>query len=343
MPHAFVDTMANNADYVRLLDRVKGLPGVQYASLVASVPFGKKLGWSFDAPDVDRTKTKEAWYCFPVTDEYFRTLGVQLVRGRAFDPSDGADAAGVVVINQALAQFLWPDQDAVGKVVQFRRDRVSAQIIGIAKDSHIGSLTNESRVHSLQFYLPLSQYLHWHAQSGAISGLLVRTDGKAYGSSDLAKSLRSLSDAAYISVRSLDDFVEPFRLPWKLGALMFGLLGVLAFLVAAIGLYSQLSFMARQRTQEIGIRMAMGASIGDIWGLVIRESLSLVTFGIGAGLIAAIALARLIQDLLFGITATDAASFLIVGVLLGAVSLAASIVPALRACRVPPMTALREL
>jgi predicted permease len=323
--------------YRRLSDRVRQLPGVQ------SVGYGSHAPLSFEIRDTrmalegqDATDEK-SW---PSVDTatvgpgYFETLRISVVRGRTFTEYDTPESSKVVVINEAMARQFWPGGDALGKRLRFKGEQGYYQVVGIVRNGKYRTLGEDPRSY---LYKPLLQSYE------SSQMLFARAAG----------NLPTLLPAIRAEVRALDERVTLIRLQTlaettstslllpRIGIVVFGLFGLLGLVLATVGIYGVISYATSQRTQEIGIRMALGAERRQIFRLVLGQGLYLTLIGVGVGLGAAFALTRGIAVVLYGVSPTDAATFTSVSVLFLMVALLAAYVPARRATRVDPLRALR--
>ena len=325
------------AFYRELLSRVASQPGVESASLVRFA----QLGFSFAQGQVfAEGKTGEgdegASTGFNVVGpRYFETMGTRLVRGRDFAEADREGAPGVVVVNETLARMLWPDEDALGKRLSFEGARGPfLEVVGVARDGKYRSLGDRSRPY---VYRPLMQSYEPKMT------LVVRTSGEPAALAGAVRGqLRALDPNLPVAeMRTLAEQFDLSLLPSRVAAWTLGAFGLLALALAAIGVYGVVSYSVAQRTREIGVRVALGASRRDVLRLVLGEGLKMVAAGLGVGLLLALAATRLVAGFLYGVTASDPVTFAGVPVLLGAVALAAGYLPARRATKVDPMKALR--
>jgi ABC-type antimicrobial peptide transport system permease subunit len=232
-----------------------------------------------------------------------------------------------------LARKVWAGADPIGQCVKVDVDTMPcSQVIGVAKDVRWGSLGDEDR---MQIYVPMRL-----DDSG---WLFVRTAGDAARLAEpLRKELqRLMPGAAYVNVRPVSVTLDPILRPWRLGATMFTLFGVLALVVASIGLYGVIAYSVTQRTHEMGVRAALGARRGDLLRLVVGEGMRIAVIGIILGAAASLAAGKFLSALLFGVTARDPGTFVVVATVLLAVAAVASVIPAWRAARADPTTALR--
>ena len=329
------------------LTRIEALPGVKSASAISTLPIGATSGrvnFSFVAEgrQVREGQDPNAYYR-SVSPGYFQTMSIALAAGRYFTGHDNETAQRVAIINRRMAQRIWPDQDPVGKRVRWSDGPWSSgepqwmTIVGVVADVKQYGLEREEE---LAIYVPYAQKTtawRWLA-------VVVRTDAEP------ASLSRAVTGEIHAVDRNLPVYlVQPMEkiLSESLGArrfntLLLGVLAALALTLAALGIYSVISYSVSQRTREIGIRTALGAQKGDILRLVLRQGLGLTLVGVVGGLIASVALTRLLSILLYGISATDALTFTSVAMMLMVVALLACYIPARRATKVDPMVALRN-
>jgi predicted permease len=322
----------------RALERVARLPGVGAASSIAGVPFWSAYSYRLRAPGRDTmpTTTTGGPIANVVSDDYFEVLGVDLVRGRTFDAQDARTAPPVMVVSESFARALWPDRDALGQCMHVDESAACVEVVGVVEDASRGNLIEDV---TYQYYLSFEQ----RVVSRRPEGLLVRVQGDMASVSAAVQQAMLAEDSRVRFVRStpLEEMLGAELRKWQLGATMFTLFGALALLVAAIGLYSVLAFDVAQRVREIGLRTALGATTGTIMSLVLTRALRISVAGIVMGSVAALVLAPRLQAMLYGVQPRDPLTFMVVAVTLAAISVAAAGVPALRAARVDPNTALR--
>jgi putative ABC transport system permease protein len=278
-----------------------------------------------------------------VSPQYFAVLRVGIERGRVFTDTDDAGAPPVVLINRALARRYWPDADPIGQQIWLGKpmgpsnaEAAPRQIAGIVGDIRDTSLAEPPEP---TVYIPYAQ-----APSADGASFLVRTERAPLLSVAGARiAIRGLdADLPLTSVRELRDLVGSSTAEWRFRAVLLGWFGALAVCIAAIGVYGVISYSVAHRTQEIGVRLALGAVRRDVLSLVVWQGLQTTLWGIGVGLAAAYGLARMIASMLYGVSATDPVTFGSTAVLLVLVGLAACYVPARRAMQIDPMTALRD-
>lgn len=323
----------------QVVERAQSLPGVTSAALasgtpMAASPFARSYLREGETPRPGQAKTFVS--VESVTPRsYFQTMGIPLLEGRDFLPTDVAGSQKVMIVNQTWARHAWPGQDPVGKRVRFTGDTDYTQVVGLAKDSKYFTLSEDPTDFA---YFPLAQY------PATALGLVVRTAGNP------SIVLNAMRDAMHglnpqLAVRQVEAAEAPIQQSlWmaQMGATLLGALALLATLLAAIGIYGVMSYGVRQRSRELGIRIALGASARQVFGLVMRGGMSLVVIGIGIGIVGALLLARLVATLLFGLQPADPTTFLGYSLLFLAIAGVASFIPARRATRVDPIQTLRN-
>jgi predicted permease len=318
--------------YAEVLRRLDALPGVQSVALVNLVPMGGRIN-SRDI--VPRPGAALVSVNFNVVSEgYFQTIGLPLVRGRGFNPGDRENAPGVAVINEQMARRFWPGEDPLGKQFQLQRPPRLVEVIGIVRD---GRFRNYRAALRPCFYLPLAQ--NYQRQMS----LEVRAAGNAMALGAAARHEIRALDSKMITgeMLTLQAHRDGAMGQERLSAALLAGVGVLALSLAAIGLYGVLAFSVAQRTREIGLRIALGATRGKVLRSITVQGLMLISTGACLGLGAALSVTRLVSSLLYGITATDRLTYAAATFVLSAVGLAATYLPARRATRIDPMEALR--
>jgi putative ABC transport system permease protein len=316
---------------------VRELPGVTHVSLAESVPFYSNESRGLWVPGVDSIRRRGRFVLQAGGPEYFMTLGTRILRGRAFDESDRMSSPGVVVVSEGMARAIWETDDPIGKCIRIgAEDAPCTTVIGVAEEMRLRTLTD---AREYTYYLPATQYdLPMSPQ------LFARIQGEA---ADFVEPIRrrlqrEMPGSAFSSAMPLDRLIDPQRRSWKFGATMFVAFGGLALVLAAIGLYSLIAYDVAQRTQELGVRLALGASMADVVTLVMSNGVRLVVVGLVLGGGLALWGSKWMESLMFQQSPRDPVVFGIVAMVLLAVALIASCGPALRAARVDPNTALRS-
>ena len=334
---------AINAMYQRIRDRVEHLPGVTGASLSIGAPFRSSYAVGLAVPGLDSMPSVKTGgpYVSAITPDYFRTMGTQLRRGRAFTEADGRGAARVAIVNETMARLYWPGQDALGKCMKIGGEKTTApcsEVVGVVEDARREDVKDELVV---EYFIPLEQ--SDSVFTDGVGSLLVRTAGPADGMVDgVRREVQATSpDLPYPSIDPLPQLFADQLRPWRLGSSIFGLFGGLALLLAAIGLYGVLSYTVSQRTQELGVRIALGAGRGRVMGLVVGQGLRVTLIGIVIGLTGALLAGKALGSLIYGVSPHDPLVLVTVAAVLTLVAACASYFPARRATQVDPMVALR--
>jgi predicted permease len=322
----------------QLLEKVRAIPGIQSAALVDALPLS--LSSSSDSvfiegqPQPKATEAPLAYY-YSVSPNYFRTLETKLLKGREFDDRDKQGGNRVAVVNQAFVEKLLHGGEPIGKRFMLSPDGKPIEIVGVAEDGKYISLT-ENR--SAAFWRPLEI---WYS---ANASLVARTQLNG------AQAVQLLRDA----VRDLDPTVSLFStgtmaqqldlplFPARVAASALGAFGILALILAATGIYGVMAYAVSRRTREIGIRMAIGASQAQVLGMIGRRALMLIGTGTAVGLGLALIVARLLGQILYGVEPTDPVTYAAVFLMILAIAAVACCIPALRAIRINPVSALRQ-
>ena len=325
------------AIFQQILTRVTALPGVEAAGMTDYLPLGPNREWDTPIPQGQQGRAFAPGelpdpLVYVITPGFIRAMGIRL-RGRDFTWADGPHSQKVVLINASAARVYWPREDAVGKILM--RGQEEDQVVGVVDDIHEENVEGPT---GSQIYYPVTQ------QTPAGAQLVIRTSlPPAALAASVLRTLRELNPnqpvAAFLPIRTIvDRAVSPRRFFTLLVAAFAGL----GLLLAALGIYGVISYSVTRQTQEIGIRMALGATQGHVLLGVLTRTMRLTLMGLALGIIASLAVAKLIASLLFATTSTDPATFAGMAALLCAVALLAGFVPAHRASRIDPMIALRS-
>jgi putative ABC transport system permease protein len=342
LPESRYEGLAQQAAFTRpLLERVRQVPDVRRAALASFIPFDRKdtlLVFSVEGePDPPPAERRLAQYRV-VSDGFFDTMGISVNRGRAFTATDVEGAPRVAVVSSALAAKFFPRKDPIGqRVTTDDADddpRAWFTIVGVVDDVRYRRL-NEAPMPTL--YYPVAQ------QTFPELTLVAKTGGDPLAITTALRGIvRSLDpQIALADVRTMDDVVSASLAGARFRTTLLGIFAVVALLLAAVGVYGVMSYSVEQRTQELGLRMALGATGADVLRLVAGQGIRLAVAGILVGLIAAFWMVRVLESLLFGISATDPVTFGAIAVLLAAIAALASYIPARRATKADPMVVLR--
>jgi putative ABC transport system permease protein len=321
--------------YEQVAERMAGLPGARSASIAQDMPFAGGMARSVFLEGQQGASRSGTLVQLNIVDpHYIEALGIPLLRGRAFTSADRPGTPQVVVVNQTMADQFWKGQDPIGKRFKFFGDEQYTEVIGVVKDSKYNALVEDPQPF---LYRPLAQNYTpdatLHVRTAADAAALVATVRNAVHEIDPRLTV--------FDVRTLKEQVDRSLAPQRLNVWLLTTFGVVALLLAAIGIYGVASYSVSQRTREIGIRMALGAARRDVLRLVLRQGLALIVIGVAVGLGGALIVTRLLSSLLFGVRATDLTTFVTTALMLTAVAVLATYIPARRATRVDPLMALR--
>lgn len=316
-----------------LIDRIGALPRVDAVAQASVIPLSLDThGSGIRINGGERVQI----HFDNVSAKYFEVLSIPIVGGRHFSEGEVHGAAKVAIVTEGTARRLWPNQDAVGKTFEFQNGAETynlMQVVGIAKDTRTSSLGAEDEYF---FYFPVS------SEDQLRTKLLVHAGASFVAiAKGIREAVHGIDPNLIADVHPLDDNLENYRLPSRIVTILFGALGLLALILASIGIYGVVAYIVSQRTREIGIRMALGASAGEVLRLVLRGSMRPALLGVVIGVGCCAGVSRLFASLLFGVSPFDPITFVGVPVFLLAVSLLASYLPARRATRIDPTVALR--
>jgi putative ABC transport system permease protein len=330
----------------RVLQRVRSLPGVESAAVIDNIPLtggshqpiaieGRPVVPMSEQPEVDVRL---------VSAGYMSAMHIPTVRGRGLSDTDVAGRPAVVLVSESMARQFWPGEDPVGKrlTLTFYPEAIR-EVVGVVGDVKLDSL-DEMRP-SATLYFPLDQ-VSVPAAGGWRSFPMTLVVRSRSGSGELASSVSNAvhevdRDIPLVDISTLDELVENSLSQQRFNMLLLGAFAALALLLAAVGIYSVLSYSVKRSVREIGIRLALGAPVGEVLRMVVFEAMKPTLLGVALGTAGALALGRVLSSLIFGVRPTDPVTFVAVAALLAAVALVASIVPAYRATKVDPMVALR--
>jgi predicted permease len=322
--------------YKEVESRVAHLPGVVSEGVVSALPLTGEVGWGqIHVEGYTPPPGQELQADFRVASTgYFRTMEIPLRKGRFFSEDDTADKPIVVIIDEKFAQRFWPDSDPIGKHLWWnpKEPMTIVGVVGVVKQY---GLDTDGKIAA---YFPHQQW------PGQRMYLAVRASSETAGlATAVVSNIHEVDpDVVVYGIRTMQERLHDSLARQRFSSTMLGAFAVFALLLAAVGLYGVMAHLVTQGTHDIGVLVALGARPGNIVGLVVRQGMGLAGVGIVVGLVCALALTRVMSSLLFGVSATDLATFAAVPALLGAVALAATAIPAWRATRVDPMVALRE-
>jgi putative ABC transport system permease protein len=329
------------AFYKQVVERVRNLPGAESVGTVSILPLSGGVNSGFfaiEGRDVPEGEQQPHGDRRVVNTDYFQTIGIPLLKGRYFSEQDGPEAPNVVIIDDTLASKYWPGEEPVGKRITYNRDpkgeRIWREVVGV-----VGAIKHRA----LDADYKGTMYAPHNQVSYSSMFLVVRSaSDPAAMTSAVRGAVQSVDkDVPIYRINTMEKLISESVASKRFSMLLLGIFAAVALILAAIGLYGVMSYGVSQRTHEIGIRMALGAQARDVLRMVVRQGMLLAVIGMGAGLIGAFALTRVMQRLLFSVSATDPLTFIIVPLVLAAIAMLACYIPARRATRVDPMVALR--
>jgi putative ABC transport system permease protein len=336
-PTKYMEIAGRREFYSRLLEQVDSLPGIRASAVITGAPLAKESTVTVitdestpQVPILERPLVDRRY----ISPSYFRTMGIPLQQGRLFDESDRKRA--VVILSEKIASRLWPGEDPIGKRIR-EGDETPSEVVGVVGDIRSSALEKEP---SSAMYLP-----YWQGDISDLSemALMVRTNVDPQSMSGvLREEIRKIdAETPIAEMKTMERVVSESVSRRRFQMFLLSIFAGVALLLASVGIYGVVSYSVTERTNEIGIRLALGAERRDVFRLVLKEGMIPALTGVSIGLVAAFALARLIRSLLFGVSPTDPSTLLVIGAALTVVALLACWIPARRATTVDPMIALR--
>jgi predicted permease len=361
----YVPALERDLTYKESVRRIRGLDGVKNATAVMGIPFGPHNIPPVSVPGAPQQfgpgGSVQPPIMYAATSDYLQMMGVSLVSGRLLSDADRRGTPQVVIVNESMARAMWPRQSALGKCVRVgfgagfvpgMEDGNPAdaapcrEVVGIVRDSRARSLRpehNEDKI--MQYYVPLDQAPDPPIPDlPRIMGVMVRASGDLdHVGARVQRTIHAGSARPiYAQVKRYQDLIDPQLRSWRLGATLFSAFSILALGIAAVGLFAVVSYVVAQRTQEIGVRLALGGTGRRVVGLIVTDAMRMASVGVAIGVAAALLAGPLVASMLFQTSPRDPASVAIAALVLLATTLAAAAWPAWRAGRVNPVLALRS-
>jgi len=322
--------------YRDAIERAGSSPGVQSAAVASNFPLGGGLARTIFLEGQDEKSGQRGTLTSlnDVSSGYFQTVGIPLLRGRAFNDLDRKETKRVAIVNHAMAKHFWPGENPLGKRFHFYGETQLLEVVGEVADSWQFGVAEDPQPVA---YMPIAQD---YSPFGVLD---VRTAGNPSAViPSVREQVQSIDrNLAFIAVNTIGELLDQGLWAPRMGAMLLGVFGLLALLLATVGIYGVLSYSVSQRTQEVGIRMALGATSRTVLGLVVGQGMLLVAIGVGIGLAGSLGLARLLASLLFGVNTSDPATFAVVSLVLAVAAFVATYIPARRATKVDTITELR--
>jgi predicted permease len=338
------DTTNEAAAFYRdALERIRSVPGVESAAVTNKLP----LDWQFNMPVIfpENPDQVQSVQFRMITPDYFRVMNIALRQGRVFTEADNAGTAPVIIINEAFARRYFDGKDALAQQLSVGRGANDPlrQVVGIVSDAKQSSLDRPAPPMIFEPIPQMTDKLMAIARAFTAANFTIRATGEPAGlMAAVKREIAALDPTLPLSeIRSMEELTARSVATQRFNMLLLGLFAVIGLLLATVGIYGVVSYVAELRTNEIGIRIALGARAGDVLALILKHGLALATIGVALGLGASLVLTRLMKSMLFGVSATDPVTFVVISVVLAGVALGACFVPARRATKVDPMIALR--
>jgi putative ABC transport system permease protein len=326
--------------FKQLTERVRSLPGVRDAAIATYIPMGDENSldniYPEGQPTDDKSKT-ETTFDDSVQPDYFRTAGTPVIEGREFTEADNGTAPHVAIINETFAKEIWPGEDPIGKVFRIKKDGPPIQVVGLTRTGKYLFLYEKPQLYA---YFPMAQ-----SYNSGVNLFVYTQDDPQRLVTAIREQIRQLDAGLPVfNVTTMDVQVQYGKalFPARLGVMFVGTFGVLGLVLASVGVYGVVSYSVSQRTQEIGIRTALGAQRSNVLGMILKQGMTMSLIGTAVGIVLSFLLFRGLGSMLYGVKSTDFLTLGTVSALLLFVAFVASYVPALRATRVDPVVALRE-
>jgi putative ABC transport system permease protein len=330
--------------FEQLQQNVRNLPGVKSVAVSNGIPFGSTNFPPFLIEGRAETENKPSGLRYHVSPAYFQTMGIELIKGRLFAAEDTPATPSVAIIDEVLARRFFPNENPLGQRLKVSADAPGIEIVGIVRHAEPNSLDAQGPAPA-QFYFSFNQ-IPAERLPGYVRriNLLTRTEVEPLS---LASAVRGQvaalnKDQAVFNVRTMEQTVAQSVAARRFSMLLLTVFAIVALALASLGIYGLMSYAVAQRTREIGVRMALGAQMSDVLKLVVGQGMRLALVGVVVGLVATVALTQVMKTLLFGVSATDPLTFILIALLLTVVALLACWLPARRASKVDPMVALRN-
>jgi putative ABC transport system permease protein len=334
-----LDVATMTAELNRIAVAMHAFPGVTNTAIASSTPLRSSSGVATYVPGSDSAlhygEFRGPW-ATGVSADFFATAGITRLAGRTFDGTETATSEPVVVVSQRFAKLTWPGRSGLGECLLLKsKTAPCARVVGVVADVHTGRIVEDPET---RYYVPIAQ-----SPFKLVPSIVVRATPAALGraSVELTKRIASVAPGANVRVWTVAEAFAPELRPWVVGTQLFIALGLIALIVASVGIYSVASYTMSQRANEIGIRMALGARDSDIFKLAARGAVAVLGIGATLGVVLAVALGRFVRSLLFGVTTVDAVSLASAALLLVTLGVVANLVPAWRASQIDPVQTLK--